>query len=465
MLAILAIALIVAAVWGVVFFRQVGLLGGCLGVLLVGSCFGHPFYHVSFGPVPVTADRLLLGGMLAVYLFYRTLGRFERRPLDRLDFVLLIFIGVLAFSTFSHDWHAHGSRALASLLFFYLLPCVLYWIVREAPFNARALVAVLASLAAFGLYLAVTSVLEQQQVWSFVFPRYIVTDTAAEFLGRGRGPYLNPVGNGMFLCAGLFSLWMFWPRVSRHGKALLLVATVVYLAGIYCTLTRVVWLAAGAGLLVILVTHLPRRWGIACVAVTALLGIGLVTARWSDLNAFKRDRNVSVAEMSQSASLRPILAYIAWQMYLDQPLTGCGYRQYESVSDLYLADRVTSLNLERGRSYVQHNVFLALLAETGTIGLGMFLLLMAVLIRAAWLLWRAHDADLATRQIGLLMLLTIFSYVIMGMFHDLTLIPMIHMLMFFLAGVTRGLQPQRAWHIAAVHNSLQRNPPACTANG
>ncbi len=86
-------------------------------------------------------------------------------------------------------------------------------------------------------------------MWALVFPRYIVSDAQAEFLGRGRGPFLNPVGNGMFLCAGLFSLLMFWPRVRRYGKVSVLLLTLVYLAGIYCTLTRVVWLAAAGGLL------------------------------------------------------------------------------------------------------------------------------------------------------------------------------------------------------------------------
>ncbi len=65
MLVVLAVALIVASVWGIVFYRQVGLLGGCLAVLLVGSCLGHPFYHVNAGPIPITADRLLLGVVLA----------------------------------------------------------------------------------------------------------------------------------------------------------------------------------------------------------------------------------------------------------------------------------------------------------------------------------------------------------------------------------------------------------------
>ena len=61
------IGLIVVAVWGSVLLRYTGLLGGCLSVLIVGCCLGHPFYHVALGPLPITADRLLLAVLLALF--------------------------------------------------------------------------------------------------------------------------------------------------------------------------------------------------------------------------------------------------------------------------------------------------------------------------------------------------------------------------------------------------------------
>ena len=442
MIVLFAIALLVAAVWGLVFLRQFGLLGGCLAVLLVGSCLGHPFFHVNVGPLPITLDRVLLGVVVVVYVALRVHGRVERRPLGRVDLVVLMFIGMLAISTVTHDWRANGSQALASLLFFHLMPLAFYLVVREIPWDRRALLMTMGFFVLFGLYLAVTSVFEQQQIWSLVFPRYITSELHAEFLGRGRGPFLNPVGNGMFLCAGLFSLIMFWPHVGRHGRLLIVVLSLVFMAGVYCTLTRVVWLSAVVGIMSIVVLCIPRRWSIPCVVTAAVLAAAVVAAKWEDLNAFKRDRYVSVADMSESASLRPILAYIAWHMYLDHPLTGVGYRQYDAHADYYLSDRTTELRLEQARQFTQHNVVLVLLAETGTIGLGLFVLLMATCAVASWQLWRSCTAGLIYRQVGLLMLLMLFAYAIMAMFHDLTLIPMIHMLVFFLAAILRAHDPQ-----------------------
>lgn len=438
MLAVIAVALIVGGVWAAVFWRYTGLLGGCLAVLLLGSCFGHAYYHATVGPLPITTERVALGGVLVAYLVLKGRGQVDRKSIHPLDVLVIAVMLVLSVSTLTHDWQADNLRPLSSLVFFCLMPSLLYWIGRECPLGRRGIVGCFAFLAGFGSYLAVTSVCEQQQLEAFVFPRYIISTAHMEFLGRGRGPFLNPVGNGMFLCAGLFSLLMFWPRTNRHGKALLLLVGFVYLAGILCTLSRVVWLSAAMGLVAVVALNLPRRWGGAVVVAATLLAATVVAVKWEDLNAFKRDRHVSAAEMSRSASLRPILAYLAWQIYLDHPLVGCGYQQYQSVVGHYLSDRSTTLQLERGRGYVQHNVALALLAETGILGAGLFLLFLAALAQAAWRVWRARRAPPTTRQLGLLTLLILGTYVIMGMFQDLTLIPMVQMLFFLLAGLARN---------------------------
>ena len=97
---------------------------------------------------------------------------------------------------------------------------------------------------------------------------------------------------------------------------------------------------------------------------------------------FKRDKDLDAELTAESAKLRPILATVAWHMFLDRPLLGCGFAQYREVMPEYLADRSTDLPLEKVRPFVQHNVFLALLTETGLIGVGLFV---AVLL---WWTWR-----------------------------------------------------------------------------
>ena len=86
---------------------------------------------------------------------------------------------------------------------------------------------------------------ETHQAWWLVFPRYIASAAYPEFFGRGRGPYLNPAANGMVLGLGLCAAPMLWPRLGGCAKLLLLASVLpLFACGLYCTLTRSVWMGA-----------------------------------------------------------------------------------------------------------------------------------------------------------------------------------------------------------------------------
>jgi O-antigen ligase len=84
---------------------------------------------------------------------------------------------------------------------------------------------------------------------------------------------------------------------------------------------------------------------------------------------------------------------------------------------------------------------LSLLTETGLVGLGLFLAMVGFWTRDAWRLWFDANLPLWARQQGLLMLIALGAYFINGMFHDVSVQPMMNMTLFFLAGVTAGLRP------------------------
>ena len=137
--------------------------------------------------------------------------------------------------------------------------------------------------------------------------------------------------------------------------------------------------------------------------------------------------------------LRPILARIAWNMFLDRPITGFGYGQYFPASRDYLHDRDTELDLEKGRAYIQHNVFLSLLTETGLIGMGTWILLLTLWCWNGWQLSARRRSTVVGRQCGLWMIASVGVYIPNGMFQDVSAMPMFTTLLLFLAGVTTGL--------------------------
>lgn len=429
---------LVAAIWGALAFRRAGIIGGCLATLLFGSCFGYDFFHVSV----ITTDRLLLAAVVGIYFFNRQFGELKARGISISDVVLGLFVVCLLGSTFGSDWKWEGARPVALLLFFYLLPVAIYWVTSRCTITEQSHKRVLGFFVIFGVYLSLTGLLEVAGIHSLVFPRYIINSDTIEFFGRGRGPFLNPIGNGMYLTAGLIACLLSLPYVHKlHRPGMLGVAGLIGV-GTLCTLTRSVWLGvavAVVGLAVLVVPKAHRLRVILAASILGGVGIGLLG---SNLVGFKRDKNVSTHEMQQSAKLRPLLAAFAYEMFKDRPLTGVGLSQYKRYNLEYLTKTDFDMPLAAAKTYVQHNIFLSLLVETGLIGVVLFILLLAVWFRDGFQLWYSHDAPLWQRQFGLFNVLMIGAYVPNGMFHEMSVIPMLNMLMFFVAGLNRNMLDQ-----------------------
>ncbi len=104
-------------------------------------------------------------------------------------------------------------------------------------------------------------------------------------------------------------------------------------------------------------------------------------------------------------------------------------------------------------------MWLSLLTETGLIGVTLFTLLLIVWLQSAWRLWRSDNAPLWMRQQGLFFLVAAANYLVNAMFHDMSVIPMVNMFLFFLAGVTVNVQAEaEETHAAAVKMSYNQLP-------
>jgi O-antigen ligase len=215
----------------------------------------------------------------------------------------------------------------------------------------------------------------------------------------------------------------------------------LFFAAIYATMTRSVWISGMFALAIVVGLVIPWNWRLLILGAGLLLAVLIGVTQWDRLLAFKRDRDLDAGKTAESVELRPVLAKIAWDMFLDHPLFGCGYSQYKTEHPNYLSDRSTGLVLEKGRGYIPHNVVLSLLTETGLVGLGLFLAIVFLWARDAWRLWKTQTMPLEARQQGLLMLVVLATYFLNGMFHDVSAAPMANMILFFLAGVTAGLRP------------------------
>ena len=125
---------IAVTIWALVIWRHFGdkldlfhpipALG--ILIILTGSVFSSDFWSLKLGPLPITIDRLLVGVLVCVYGF-RFINRDEdRRQINRLDVAMAIMTLVLGLSAFTHDITFLDNLPVSRLLFFYVVPLMVY---------------------------------------------------------------------------------------------------------------------------------------------------------------------------------------------------------------------------------------------------------------------------------------------------------------------------------------------------
>lgn len=443
-LLILALAVII---WMAVLIRQTRhlvpnispLILAATLFLVIASVFGAEFLSINAGPIPITIDRLMLGGLVVLFVVQVVLGYERIREFNRTDVLVLSLLLLMTCSTFSHNWQFLNNLPASRLLFFNMFPVTLYFLVRNARLQIQDLKFVTLILGAFGVYLALTAVAEVKAINWAVFPRYISDPTYDEFFGRARGPFLNPVSDGIFMIVCFAGILTWWPPTKGKGKFLIVLLTPLFLAGVYATLTRSVWLSFAMVAFVATLMVVPRRWHPGLAVCSLLAGLLFVMFGSHAIESFKRDKFVSEEEMQQSASLRPLFAVIAGRMFQDRPLLGCGFGQYAAAKRPYLQDPTGKYPLALTKSLMQHNLFLSYLTELGLIGLTLLLLLLINLLAMAMSIWRNRRRYLVARQFGLLMVVGLIAHTVNGMFHDVSITPMSNILLYFFAGLTTNL--------------------------
>ena len=125
-------------------------------------------------------------------------------------------------------------------------------------------------------------------------------------------------------------------------------------------------------------------------------------------------------------------------MVADRPILGVGFGQYAREKYPYLQDPTSAEPLSMTRSYMQHNIFLAYVTETGLLGLSTLVLMLSLFLRAAWVTWRNTRLSFWQRQFGLLMMAMMANHCVNGMFHDVSIIPMENVFLFFFAAIVNN---------------------------
>jgi N-acetylglucosaminyldiphosphoundecaprenol N-acetyl-beta-D-mannosaminyltransferase len=446
-----AVFALAAAIWGAICARRGSLLVGCGLLVVVGYALGHEFWNARLGPIPVTLDRMLLVGIIAVFAYQWRYGGLTIRSWIGADYVLAVLVAVLTVSAlFSGQPEITDgvTSKWGRLVTGFLLPALLYAVIRQLDVTRRDWCRLLAALVVLGVYLACTGVFEAKQCWALVFPRYIADPDLGIHFGRARGPELNSVSLGLYITACALCSWTLLNFAGRRVSQLaLLLALPVMVGGVFFTFTRSTYIGLAASGLVVAAFYIPREWRGPAMVGTCVLSLVVLVASWSQLLGIKREGTVEDSE--HSVSQRQSFAYVSWKMFRDHPILGVGFGRFYDQKLPYLSDRSQNFELESLRPLHHHNTLLSVLTETGLVGLAVFVGLFIAWIRSGWKL-AMHAATPWMRAQGILLLGLITNYLCSAVFHDLTLLASQGLLLFVFAAVTVNLNQRVAETMVAV---------------
>ncbi|WP_419581402.1 O-antigen ligase family protein [Stieleria magnilauensis] len=421
-------------VWLVPLIKDGRLASMLTLLLLTGTVFGPPFLAFD-GPIQISLDRMLWAFLIGLAAVQWRLGKLKLSPVNRVDVCLLVFVVYLFQRSRGGDLSETLVDPTARWLFYIFMPIAVYCVARVTPFRRSDLWWLLHALIGLGVYLSFTAVCEVKGWHAFVYPKHILDPDVWMFLGRGRGPLLNPAGNGFIIGVAMAAVAACFIGSDRRTKAIYAAIGVILLVGGYATLTRSCWLGVAGAVAIVAMVHSPRWVRVIGLAAIVLLAGAMAMGLKEQLMAFKRDKALSAADAAKSIELRPLLATVAWEMFKDKPLTGHGYGQYFQRHDAYHTIRDYGLPLERVRSYSHHNVFLAFLVDSGLIGLGLFLVVLVTLAGYGWRMATDGSLPLDRRRVGLLTVGILACYFPNAMFHNMTIIPMVQVFLLGIGGV------------------------------
>jgi O-antigen ligase len=186
--------------------------------------------------------------------------------------------------------------------------------------------------------------------------------------------------------------------ISSQGGKWIWLMNIASFALVILSYSRGAWIATLLGALVViwlcLQLLIPDANKILNRVFMIILIAAVIVALFSD-SIFARVENIS-PEMDVLVT-RARLNQIAYNMISAHPVMGVGQNNFMEVIRSYDTTGITLFNMEP-----VHNVFLLIAAETGLIGLILFILLLGAALLACWRVIKGRNRLLSATAIGLI---------------------------------------------------------------
>jgi O-antigen ligase len=306
-------------------------------------------------------------GLLVVVAWlgsFQSIRRTVAATLSRHRRLVATLAGLLAWSSLSLAWSADLALGLEDIWHWYLL-AVLFVVVATTVTTPRALRLVLAAFVA-GAVVSVVVGLADGSLTSAV-------DGGARLSGTAGDPNFlaSSLVAATVLAAGLLA-----DARSPLVRFLLVAAMAVLITGLVASGSRGGLLAAAATIVAAFVLFKRRRVHVAAIVAVgagiAALAFINVPGTWERVTNFDDDNG------------RSDLWTVAWRMGDDHPVAGVGVNNYRARSADYVREpgALENVNLIVDDPHLVHNTYLELFAETGVVGLALFVGFVLACLRA-----------------------------------------------------------------------------------
>lgn len=416
------------------------MLAICAWFVLV-ICFDEEFWRAE---VPfffnVTLSRLFIVVLGMMWMTMWVLGRTSLRFVKP---VLPLMAAILGYFTLSAAVTGFKSVAVASvhyrLIGGYWFAFAMFFFVLHAIRQERDIRLVLVFLFVTGLYLTFTGWCEHFKIWSLVFPRYIADPSIGIHWGRVRGPFVVSATMGLALSFCFFSNLVFARRFVGPARWPVYLAALAMLPPIFWTQTRSVWLGFLVGAIIWVVFNRQQRSRTATIAILSALAVAVLVFNFENFSSSERSRG-GVTDV-EPVYLRLGLAMITWDMFLDRPLLGVGFGHFRDVAPTYARD-VSSPFYQFASPAMEHNSFLSILADTGVVGLALYVGLLIALLRMSVRLYRnlpMKGTGLICRDVVVMYWVLAAVYLADAMFRETSVHPFTNSIFFGISGIIAAL--------------------------
>jgi putative inorganic carbon (HCO3(-)) transporter len=321
-------------------------------------------------PGPLSPDRLLLaGGILALLLRAPAVSDRPRLGIVGTHWLLALAAAYALGSAYFAGTLSDREAFFKIVDAFGIMPFLLFLVAPLAFASPRQREVLLVTFVVLAAYLGLTTLFETARLDALVFPKYILDPTVGIHVGRGRGPFVDAVANGLALytcavaCAIAAVSWQSW-----HTRAFAVATGLLCIVGAFLSLERSVWIGAVVGTSIAMLATRGLRVYLLPVAVAVTVAVASSLALIPGLahNAEQRANN------SSTVWDRKNLARAATNMVKAKPLFGFGWDRFTSESRNYF-QQAFDYPLTATRAGV-HNTPLTYAVDLGLVGATLWLL-------------------------------------------------------------------------------------------